>query len=234
MPLPVSGCNNLLILYNSARDIKDELAYKDATMVTHLLVPAYIVIFLYKSYTKVAVALHFVNGFVRVHFAHAHEDKDSVNFHMYLRSFNYDDPTWLLDVSAMAFYLIPHQTQRKWYATARRTFLMTILRREDNDLQRAFLDACAHGHADALKNVLIRHQGRIAFLRYVVKHCQVARARFFDMVLVAQVSERKARPHSAIKAQMVSIQALSITVRVLGNRKSVTVSDYHSFPSFSV
>ena len=35
---------------------------------------------------------------------------------------------------------------------------MTVLRREDNDLQRAFLDACAHGHADALRRVLVRHQ----------------------------------------------------------------------------
>ena len=49
---------------NYVGDIKEELAYKDASMITHLLVPAYIVMFLYKSYTKVAVALHFANGFV--------------------------------------------------------------------------------------------------------------------------------------------------------------------------
>ena len=47
-------------------------------MITHILVPAYIVMFLYKSYTKVAVALHVANGFVRIHFAH--QDKDVISF----------------------------------------------------------------------------------------------------------------------------------------------------------
>ena len=76
------------------------------------------------------------------------------------RYFTYDEPTWLLDVSAMVCYMIPHRTQRKWIATVRRCFLMTILGREDNDLQRTFLDACTHGNLDALKKVLKQHQGR--------------------------------------------------------------------------
>lgn len=76
------------------------------------------------------------------------------------RYFNYDEPTWLLDVSATVCYLIPHQTQRKLIATVRRSFLMTILGREDNDLQRTFLDACTHGNLDALKKVLKQHQGQ--------------------------------------------------------------------------
>ena len=142
-------------------DMKVELTYMDATVIKYLLLPAYIVMFLYKSYTKTAVALHFANAFVRIHFRGLDysEDPDMLYFYIgfnhpqWMDLYNHWDSVWALDSLALVLYTIPHQTRRKWYVSARRIFLMKILRH-----QQSFLDSCAHGHVEALKNILVQHQ----------------------------------------------------------------------------